>query len=39
VTQNAVANLESAIKTEKAMEERLENSEDKEEAINRKVDL
>lgn len=38
-TANAVQNLENAIKTEQAMQERLENSEDKETAIKRKLDL
>ena len=33
VTENAVQHLESAIKTEKFMEERLYNSDDKDEAI------
>jgi len=39
VTINAIQNLEQAIKTEKQMAERLENAEDDEEAITRKVDL
>jgi hypothetical protein len=39
VTKNAVYDLESAIKTEKLMEERLENSNTTSQAIARKVDL
>lgn len=39
VTANAVYDLERAIKTEKVMEERLENSNTTTQAISRKVDL
>lgn len=39
VTKNAIYDLERALKTEKVMEERLENSNTTSQAITRKVDL
>jgi hypothetical protein len=39
VTENAIQDLERAVQTERTMVTRLENAEDKDEAISRKVDL